>query len=213
MTLKFTGLISRVRVLLNRNHVEVSLLPSDEHTLLFDDVVRQKLMVSAKYLLESAPLELIDTHKPLVPAGVATNTEGVLEVGTPADYLRLHHVKVDTWDIPVVFAVPDGSEEAMTTKSAFAGIRPNGRRPMVVQHMDTISLHGSPGRVQYAAYIALPKVEDNRIELPAKLLDAILHYAAGLVCDTYGDEAHGVVFKRQAVDLAGMRPAEEEKKK
>lgn len=213
MQYKFTDLIGEVRVALDQNTHELRLLASDENTLELDDIIRQKLLMSAKWLLERAPLDMIDTHKELVTSDTSTDAAGYLRLTLPSDYLRLYTIKVDSWDVAVFVAHEPDSEVAMMAKSEFAGITGNGRRPMAVfsPAHDSIECYGSTGKVEQARYIGSPKLHDNLLEFPERLHDALVLLSLAMVCDAYKEHDRGGVFRAQAIESAHLQLSQEKK--
>lgn len=213
MTFVFTDLMSQVRVALDQNQQELTFLAPDENTLELDDIIRQKLRHAARWLLERAPLRMIDTLATLVQAGTPTDSDGRLSVRRPSDMLRLHTLKVSSWDIPVHEAFPADSEWGMVAASGFAGIRPGGQRPIVLDDGITLTAVGSPGSVETAVYIAMPKVDSNKMAYPVLLSDALVYLAAGLVCDAYKEVQLGSVYKQTALGMAQIEVPQEDNKK
>lgn len=213
MNFVFTELMSQVRVALDQNQQELTFLAPDENTLELDDIIRQKLLHAARWLLERAPLRMIDTLASLVQVGTSTGDDGRLPIRRPSDMLRLHTLKVSSWDIPVHDVLPADSEWGMVAASGFAGIRPNGQRPIVLDDGITLTAIGSPGDVETASYIALPVVESNLISFPRLLVDALVYLAAGLVCDAYKEVQLGSVYKQTAIGLAQIEIPQEDKKR
>lgn len=213
MTFVFTDLMSQVRVALDQNQQELTFLAPDENTLELDDIIRQKLLHAARWLLERAPLRMIDTLATLVQPGTPTDDEGRLSVRRPSDMLRLHTLKVKSWDIPVHDVLPADSEWGMVAASGFAGIRPNGQRPIVLDDGITLTAVGSPGSVETAVYIAMPKVDSNKMAYPVLLSDALVYLAAGLVCDAYKEVQLGSVYKQTALGMAQIEVPQEDNKK
>lgn len=207
MTYLFPRLMGRVRVVLDQNQVEMALLANDEHTLELDDIIRASLLRAARWVLERAPLNLIDTHKAFGTVGADTSS-----IALPADWLRLWSVKVAGWKLAARVAVPADSEAALVAVSEFAGVRPCADRPLVLDDGAVLTLHPS-GELETAEYIAIPSVYDNnKIDLPERLVDAMVQFAAGLTCDALHDEQHGVVLKQSAIGFAGIEPVEKSEK-
>lgn len=212
----FTQLIEQVRISLDQNIRELTVLRSDDGTLSLDDIIRQKLMMSAKWLLERAPLSEIDYHLPLTKKDAPTQEDGYLAIALPADYLRLYCVKVSSWDIPLSEPLPKESEWGMIAKSEFPGIRPNGHRPLLLMSETNSQLecYGSPGTVERAEYIPLPKVDSNLMEYPIRLIDALIHLATSMVLDTWGSHDRGAYYRTLAMDSAKIsNPSTTDKKR
>ena len=210
MTLLFPRLVSRVRVALDQNQGEMPLLANDEHTLEVYDIIRASLLRASRWVLERAPLELVDTHKDFGTVGASTDESGRLELALPSDWLRLWSMKISSWRVPVRACFPADSEASLLAVSDFAGVRPCADRPMAVDDGVTLTLYGSPGTLEHAEYIAMPRVYDNnKIDLPERLVDAIVLFAAGLTSDALHDEQHGVALKQSAMGFMGVAPREE----
>lgn len=219
MNFVFTELMSQVRVALDQNQQELTFLTPDENTLELDDIIRQKLLHAARWLLERAPLRMIDTLSSLVTEGTQTGDDGRYSISRPSDMLRLHTLKVSSWDIPVHDVLPADSEWGMVAASDFAGIRPNGQRPIVLDDGITLTLVGSSGTIQEASYIAQPTIVENdttdneEMAFPQLLVDALVYLAAGLVCDAYKEVQLGSVYKQTAIGLAQIEIPQEDKKR
>lgn len=219
MNFVFTDLMSQVRVALDQNQQELTFLAPDENTLELDDIIRQKLLHAARWLLERAPLRMIDTLASLVQVGTSTGDDGRLSISRPSDMLRLHTLKVSSWDIPVHDVLPADSEWGMVAASGFAGIRPNGQRPIVLDDGITLTLVGSSGTIQAASYIAQPTIVENdttdneEMAFPQLLADALVYLTAGLVCDAYKEVQLGSVYKQTAIGLAQIEIPQEDKKR
>lgn len=209
MTFVFTNLIGQVRIALDQNRVELGVLASNEETLELDDIIRQKLMMSAKWLLERAPLDLIDETKNF---GAVTQDGDGGVFTYPQDFLRIHTIKLKDWDIALHGSVSDDSEAAMTVHSDFAGIKPNVHRPLIVAHDRKFYCYPY-GVVGVAKYIALPSVDSNTFVFPANLVDALIQLACSMTCDAYKEHDRAQYFRAQAMDSAMIQIPQSDKKR
>ena len=208
MRFVFTDLIGQVRIALDQNRVEHRVLASDEETTELDDIIRQKLVMSATWLLEHAPLELIDETKTL---GAITHEGDGGVFAYPQDFIRIHTIKMREWDIALHGAVSDDSEAAMAVHSDFAGIRPNVHRPLIVSHDRKLYCYPY-GVVEVAKYIALPKVDSNIFYFPVALVDALIQLACSMTCDAYKEHDRAQYFRGLAIDSAMIQIQSDKKR-
>lgn len=215
MNYAVADILKDVRITLDQNQVE-SILAADDDTLELDDIIRKNIEEAGLRILREAPLRMIDDTKSLALMAVIDGVEtvsnisvedGVVTITLPDDYLRVAIVQMSDWKTPVRSAVLDTSEDYMSTRSAFDGVRPNTYRPIVVETEDgennpILECYGSEDAddditVAKGRYIAIPKIKSSvdsgthqAVEVfnfPKLLYHALVNMTAALTAQSVKD--------------------------
>jgi hypothetical protein len=205
-----------VRLTLDQNQVENSIIAGDDDTLELDDVIKRKAIEAATEILRTAPLKMIDCTEKLDTSAGAWDGKAFL-VETPNDYLRLAVVEMSDWDMPVHKAENDDSQWRMIVHSRFAGIAPNTHRPLVIEREQDalLEIYGSAdstATVKRARYIAYPVWRDKVLSFPKMLYTALVNMTAALVCIAYKDQQAGA-FMQLAQSSMGVNEQQQQANK
>lgn len=154
-------IVEQVKIILDQNQQESSILADESNTLELDEVIRQKILHSARLLLETSDVSVIDGKTCFIkkydddnqpanpdwpdpePEGTilglyedTTSTYGDLStwvLSMPDDYLRLLSLKMSDWKRAVHSTIPYESAEYSQLRSGFIGITGNPERPAVAE--------------------------------------------------------------------------------
>lgn len=139
---------------------------------------------------------------PVVNASYA-DKDGRFVALLPDDYLRLTLAKMADWKVPVRIASLDTDELRRIVNSKWTGVRPNVNRPVAIEEQNSdgapvIALYGSGpmAKVEQLQYLPIPAWEDDALDLPEMMRDAVTYYTAGLVAQ--------LLLMPQAGTLMGM---------
>lgn len=209
--IKINDLISDVRIALDENDVQNTLLAGAEYTLQLDDIIRSKIVDALDVILQNAPLELLGGGRSLTDGeknaitwssfagGVAQDGEMAwCRFSRPADYMRLVIAKCRDWVAGVRQTIGEDSDAYAMQKSEFAGVRGNPARPIVADvegaEGRVIEMYSSRSRDVLFKYVktASSMIEsESRISLPDERLYRILVYqVAGLTLITLREDNH-----------------------
>lgn len=158
-----SDIVEQVRIAIDQNQQEGSILSDENNTLELDEVIRQKILHAARLLLETSDVSVLGQGKTCYikkcdEDGQPTNpdwpdpepTDGeILELYEdpdvswgelsawvmmmPHDYLRLLSLKMSDWKRAVHFAIPYESADYSQLRSGFLGITGNPERPAVAE--------------------------------------------------------------------------------
>lgn len=160
MVYQLANIMSDVRVCLDRNRTNVSLLvpEADEETLTLDELIRSKIVEGVERVHMDAPYWRLDTGRSFrydlngldddnngvvddelrsiywkVDSGGQTDTCGWLLL--PDDFMRLIVFKMSDWERPVYTPISALDPEYSKQNSRFHGIRGTAERPVVAVTM------------------------------------------------------------------------------
>lgn len=199
-------LVRDVRICLDENDVQNSILADDSNTLQLDDIIKSKIGDAIDGIMTTAPLELVGDGEDMPVSDIKweggnSADDGELrmcKVAKPEDYLRLVGAKMADWDYAVSETIPMNSDEYKQQKSRFAGLRGNPQRPVVAEVVSKdgnyLELYTSKSReVDFIKYIQRQsgKSDGAGVKLPSSALYRVLVYQiAGLTCITLKDSEH-----------------------
>lgn len=153
-------IIEDIKIALDQNQTENSIIAQEDNTLALDEVIRQKILHAARHLLETSDVSVLGEGKscPIVKMvngveqipttwadhdiinqlNIYESEEGWGELSMwllemPSDYLRLLSLKMSDWKRAVYGTIPFESAEYSQLKSGFAGITGNPERPVVAE--------------------------------------------------------------------------------
>ena len=148
-------IVEDVRIALDQNQLENSIIDSEDNTLELESIIRQKILHAARHLLETSDVSVIDGKTCYIhkegdpdwpdpePDGLIVNlwedgntswgdlSAWVMEI--PDDYLRLLSLKMSDWKRGVHTTTPYESAEYSQLHSGFIGITGNPERPVVAE--------------------------------------------------------------------------------
>lgn len=192
MIYKVADLVREVRIAIDKNNSSAPLaaLIDDVDTLSIDALIESKIEDAARAVTVNAPRHLLDSGKGFSTA-VAWSSSKTKHWGftqLPEDFLRLVTFQMSDWSYPVVEAITETDPIYKQQNSRFAGIGGNPQRPVVaiVQHpigliLEFYSCTSNDVAVKIARYIPIPRIENERIGISEKLVDAVVYYCAYLV--------------------------------
>ena len=201
-------IVEDVRIALDQNQDENSIIAQEDNTLKLDEIIRQKILHAARHLLETSDASVIDCGKTS-----SLNLEEIGSVGwgelsawkalLPNDYLRLLTLKMSDWKRGVHATIHVESAEYSQLQSGFIGITGNPERPVVAeaQHIGTLDdavvqwrelevYSSATGECDEFRYCPIPMIDqDDCLDFPEKLHRMLIYQAASLVAATYKDTA------------------------
>ena len=202
MTYEIADILRDVRVILDQNQIEESII-DDHDTLKLDELIHTKIFHAARELLESSDVSLIDTGRTMdiVTDGEDKNLTEVEDRGAlsvwrldlPDNYLRLLSLKMSDWRRAVHGTIPFESEEYSRLQSRHIGITGNPERPVVAECVGSddrrwLEIYTSSGDVTMFRYCAVPECYGCcLLDFPERLYRQLIYRAAALVEVTWKD--------------------------
>lgn len=202
---------TQVRVILEQNQAENTIIAEEDNTLKLDEVIRQKILHAARHLLETSDVSAIDYGRtasvtPTEIEGAGWGELSAWAFTVPSDYLRLLTLKMSDWRRGAHATIPVESAEYSQLRSGFIGITGNPERPVVAeaQHIGTLddavvqwreleAYTSATGECDEFRYCPIPTYEtvDNVVVLnfPERLYRMLLYQTGSLVAATYKDTA------------------------
>lgn len=155
MLYEVADIVRDVRVILDQNQQEESIIDSDDNTLELDAIIYQKILHAARLLLDTSDVSVLGQGKTCYvvsddPRWSQLDSENfveihesetqeprgelcVWEIDVPPDYLRLLSLRMSDWKRGVHTAIPFESAEYSQLQSSFVGITGNPERPVVAE--------------------------------------------------------------------------------
>jgi hypothetical protein len=199
-------IVEDVRIALDQNQDENSIIAQEDNTLKLDEIIRQKILHAARHLLETSDVSVIDCGKTS-----SLNLEEIGSVGwgelsawkalLPNDYLRLLTLKMSDWKRGVHATIPVESAEYSQLQSGFIGITGNPERPVVAegQHIGTLdnavvqwreleAYTSATGECSEFRYCPIPMIDQiDCLEFPERLMRHLVYQTGSFVAATYKD--------------------------
>lgn len=211
MKIAVADIVRQVRVILDQNQEENSIISAEDNTLELDEVISQKIIHAARLLLETSDVSVIDCGKSSSLTleeieGVGWGELSAWKAALPSDYLRLLTLKMSDWKRGVHGTISVESADYAQLQSSSIGITGNPIRPVVAegQHIGTVNdtltewreleiYTSATGECDEFRYCPIPRpyTEGNvdYLDFPEKLYRHLLYQAGSLVAATYKDSA------------------------
>lgn len=162
------GIVEAVRIALDQNQLENSIIDSEDNTLELDEIIRQKILHAARHLLETSDVSVLgeglsnpiikvvdgeevipedwEDYDIITPIHIGEMGDGYGELSAwwlemPEKYLRLLSLKMSDWKRAVHVTIPFESAEYSQLRSGFVGITGNPERPAVAEAKRSIISH------------------------------------------------------------------------
>lgn len=167
-------IVEQVKIILDQNQLENSIIAQEDNTLELDEVIRQKILHAARLLLETSDVSVLGQGKTCYvvnddPKWSQLDTEDyvgiresetqgprgelcVWEIDVPPDYLRLLSLRMSDWKRGVHATIPFESAEYSQLQSSFAGITGNPERPVVAESKRSLGTAGPVSGADTYAY-------------------------------------------------------------
>ncbi len=207
-------IVRDVRVAIDQNAQQTDLANwGDVDTLSLSEIIRSKIEDAAKFIEGQAPVNLLEGTTCSNEASYAklstTDTNYVVTVGLPNDYMRLLLFKADDWVHPVSEAIDATSPLYAYQRMKVEAVRGNAESPVVaiVQNpssglmLEAYSTSSSARGITLI-YVPQPSVSNGNILLPSKLYRAIVYATAYLTALDYGDQTKAALLLSVAKNLA-----------
>lgn len=206
-------ILSDVRIILNNNSNDESLLEvGDEGSIEINELIKSKIVDSARDVFATASLLLMDGGYPMREAEGNNGCLSVKWFGEkgksggyvilPSDFMRLVQWEMSDWEKPVSVPISQSDPQYAQQKSKFIGVRGNPTNPVValVPHPAGIALEfyscsgGDGVYVSSARYMPIPQVdEEDMIEIPEKCYTAVLYTIAAQTAISLNDPSATVL--------------------
>lgn len=158
-------IVEQVKILLDQNQLENSIIAQEDNTLELDAIIRQKILHAARLLLETSDVSVLGEglSNPIIkvvdgeevlpedwegydisdPIHIGEIGDGYGELSVwwlemPEKYLRLLSLKMSDWKRAVHVTIPFESAEYSQLRSGFVGITGNPERPAVAEAKSSI---------------------------------------------------------------------------
>lgn len=205
-----SDVIREVKIILDENITEVSVLTDDPDQLQMEGHIRARIIDAVRAIHEAADSSMLDDGLliPLEVAGQPTiqvNPDGTGYVALPDDFMRLVIFKMTKWKRPVVFAISDTDPRYFLQKSRFVGIRGGIDKPVCAittgEASKVLEFYSLPAgeadhSVEKHRYLPLPTIEENdTIKMCRKLVRPIYYQCAALVALSLKDQSSANLFE------------------
>lgn len=205
-------LISDIRTILDLNpETERMSVTGDVDTLSINDIIRSRIEPAARYMMLNAPVRYLEKGEQL-PTSVSwlNYNYPVGLILLPNDFLRLITFKMSDWAKSVTDVILEDDPLYLRQSSPFAGIRGNAQRPVVAlvntskgPALEFYGCETKDTKFSIARYAPIPKISNDKIDIPMRLESPITYYAAHLVAVTLGmQEIAPVLLQTAATQIA-----------
>lgn len=215
MITRVDELVRDVRIAIDMNEEGgVLLTEGDTDTLTLDEIIRSKIEQGARAVEQAAPVQLLDSGKPL--GGSITFAE---EVGKgrgrmqlPDDFMRLVTFKMSDWERAVTEPIAETDPRYLLQSSRFTGLRGNPQKPVVAIVSAPTGLvlefwsctGGSEVTLQRGRYLPIPRIKGEGIEICEKLREGVVLYTGYLTLLTLGDTERAKALLEQSREMSGL---------
>ena len=206
-----SDVIREVKIILDENITEVSVLTDDPDQLQMEGHIRARIIDAVRAIHEAADSSMLDDGELIPVESTVHVTEGtVYQDGTgyvtlPDDFMRLVIFKMNKWKRPVVEAISDTDPRYFLQKSRFVGIRGGTDKPVCAittgEASKVLEFYSLPKGetdhgVEKARYLPLPSIEANdTIKMCRKLVRPIYYQCAALVALSLKDQSSANLFE------------------
>lgn len=205
-------IVEDVKILLDQNQDENTIIAQEDNTLELVDIISQKILHAARLLLETSDVSVIDCGKTSSLNleeidGVSWGELSAWKALLPSDYLRLLTLKMSDWKRGVHATIPVESAEYSQLQSFSIGITGNPMRPVVaegqhiglddavVQWRELEIYTSATGECEEFRYCPIPIYYTptgetaDYLDFPEKLYRHLLYQTGSFVAATYKDTA------------------------
>jgi len=206
MIFQINDIVADVRVCLDENRVETSLLgDSDEDTLRLEEVIRSKVLEAVERVHSSAPYHLLEQGHNFGYNPDSNEQEEVAvywgdqESGwvlLPDDFMRLVVFEMSDWERPVYSLLTPVDPEYTRCRSQIKAIRGTAQKPVCAlgvrpegRVLEFYSCKSEEATVTKAVYIPYPAIDaSGGVDISERCYRAVVYTIGGLTLKTSGDK-------------------------
>lgn len=202
MVYKVADIIRDVRIVMDTNDIDASLLADkDTDTLQLDDIIRSVIVDAVKTIEINAPAQFLDSGYNFGDQ-LYWNEDGSGKVLLPLDFMRLIVFRMSDWDMPVYTAITETNPIYALQHSRFGGIRGNWQKPVcaIVKRpegnvLEFYSCKDETATIDSAIYIPIPRIEEDAIEISERCYRAVVCQCAGLTASILGENKSATLIE------------------
>ena len=197
MTVKAEDMVRAVRVAIDMNREDTSLLDDgDADTLDLDTIIYAKLADAVRMVETEAPAIMLESGHDFGNNYVFLGEDGKGFIVLPHDFMRLIAFRMSDWERTVFDAITESDPEYALQSSRFKGICGNPEKPVVAivrrsegKVLEFYSCRDNQARVTQATYLPIPKIDmDGGIDVAEDCYRAAVYRAASLALASVGDQ-------------------------
>lgn len=195
MVYKVADIIRDVRIAMDTNDIDASLLADkDTDTLQLDDIIRSVIVDAVKTIEIIAPAQLVDSGHNFGDQIYWMNN-GSGQVLLPLDFMRLVVFKMSDWERPVYTAIMETSDKYALQHSRFKGVRGNPQKPVcaIVKKpegnvLEFFACDNESATITQAVYLPFPYIDgEDGIEISERCYKAVVYQATAFALSLLND--------------------------
>ena len=195
MVYKVADIIRDVRIAMDTNDIDASLLADkDTDTLQLDDIIRSVIVDAVKTIEIIAPAQLVDSGHNFGDQIYWMNN-GSGQVLLPLDFMRLVVFKMSDWERPVYTAIMETSDKYALQHSRFKGVRGNTQKPVcaIVKKpegnvLEFFACNNESATITQAVYLPFPYIDgEDGIEISERCYKAVVYQATAFALSLLND--------------------------
>lgn len=195
MVYKVADIIRDVRIAMDTNDIDASLLADkDTDTLQLDDIIRSVIVDAVKTIEIIAPAQLVDSGHNFGDQIYWMNN-GSGQVLLPLDFMRLVVFRMSDWERPVYTAIMETSDKYALQHSRFKGVRGNAQKPVcaIVKKpegnvLEFFACNDESATITQAVYLPFPCIDgEDGIEISERCYKAVVYQATAFALSLLND--------------------------
>lgn len=195
MVYKVADIIRDVRIAMDTNDIDASLLADkDTDTLQLDDIIRSVIVDAVKTIEIIAPAQLVDSGHNFGDQ-IYWMTNGSGQVLLPLDFMRLVVFRMSDWERPVYTAIMETSDKYALQHSRFKGVRGNAQKPVcaIVKKpegnvLEFFACNDESATITQAVYLPFPCIDgEDGIEISERCYKAVVYQATAFALSLLND--------------------------
>lgn len=209
MIFQINDIVADVRVCLDENRVETSLLgDSDEDTLRLEEVIRSKIVEAVDRVHLAAPYWMLEQGHNL-RASIHWEPMECGYLLLPDEFLRLVVFEMSDWERPVHEAISTLSPEYKLQRSRIKALRGTAQRPVCAigvkpfgKMLEFYSCKTNTATVRRAVYIPIAEIDANDgVDISEQCYTAVVYTVAAATLITLGEAQQAAALVTQANNI------------
>ena len=195
MVYKVADILRDVRIAMDNNDIDASLLADkDTDTLQLDDIIRSVIVDAVKTIEIGAPAQFVDSGHNFGDQIYWMNN-GSGQVLLPLDFMRLVVFKMSDWERPVYTAITETDAQYLLQSSRFKGVRGNAQKPVcaIVKKpegnvLEFYACNDESAMVTQAVYLPMPRIDgEDCIEISERCYKSVVYQATAFALSLLND--------------------------
>lgn len=209
--IRVSDIIGKVKICIDEIALNDAEFTGEQDNSEMESIIREKIAEAIRYVIRNAEMEYLEPDTVLTEAdgaGMTVDDRLVGHLSLPDNFLRVCYARFGSWPVYVTDVILWGEKEyAMLQDSYTTGTWERPKIALVDTPANVLELYSArtADETWKVGLITEPEIEgddeDGTVNLPGRLIPALVYYLAGLTLLTYNEQRADDMFNQALVHM------------